>query len=67
MFTINWNIMDVVIDIILFNVDDEESARTHERALLIFKLFEGANNYQIELGGEEDLNHKVYKVEINSL
>lgn len=44
MFTINFNIIDVVINDILFNINNKESMLTYEWALLIFKLFKDANN-----------------------
>lgn len=65
-FTITHDIVGVVINDMLFNVDDEEFAPAHEYTLSIFMLFEDTNNDQVEFNGEQDLNHKTYKVEINS-
>lgn len=59
--------MNVVISDMLFNVEDEKFVPTSEQVLSIFKLFEDANNDQIELNGDQDLNCKAYKVEINFL
>lgn len=66
-FIIESDIMDMVITDILFNMNDKEFVPTCEWTLSIFKLFEDINNDQVELGREQDLNHKAYKVEINSL
>lgn len=67
MFTINQDIIDIVISDILFNIDDEEFAPTSEKVLLIFKLFEDANNNQVRLNRKEELNYKAYNMEINFL
>eukprot|EP00171_Calliarthron_tuberculosum_P002636 IDg2636t1 len=63
-FTINRDIVDVIIGDMMFNPDDEESAPTRERALQIFKLFPDANGDGDD--GEQDLNREAYKVEIKS-
>lgn len=64
-FTINWDIVDMVIGGMLFNINNKESILTCEWAWSIFKLFENTNNDQIELNREQDLNRKAYKVDIH--
>lgn len=66
-FKINPDIVDVVINDMLFNADDEESTSIYERILSIFKLFKDANNNQVELNREQALNHKIYTVKMSSL
>lgn len=57
----------MIIDNILFNVDDKKFTSIHRWAFSIFKLLKDTNNDKIELCKEQDLNHKAYKVEINFL
>lgn len=63
-FTINRNIVDVMIGEIMFNPDDEESAPTRERSLQILELFPDSNGDGDD--GEQDLNREAFKVKIKS-
>lgn len=53
-YTINRDIVDIIIGDMMFNPDDEELAPTRERALRIFKLLPDAHGDGDD--GEKDMN-----------
>ena len=60
-FTINKNIVDVIIGDMLFDPDDDDATSTREKALAVFQLFQDAadpDHQSADIDDDQDRNRE---------